>query len=95
MDVKDFEVRAKRKQITVSQEALYAENIANLFLMEIAQSNFENFNQVAKQSFESWNKEFTAPVLSEDEINRIRKSLKVILQSWNTLATGKTMELAF
>lgn len=95
MDVKDFEDRAKRKQITVSQEALYAENIANLFLMEIAQRNFDNFNQVAKQSFESWNKEFTAPVLSEDEINRIRKSLKALLQSWNTLAPGKTMELAF
>ncbi len=95
MDVKDFEDPAKRKQIIVTNEALYAENMANLFLMEIAQGNFENFNQVAKESFESWNKEFPAPVLSDDEINMIRQSLRTLLQSWNALIAGKTMELPF
>ena len=90
-----MKTRAKRKQIIISKEALYAENVANLFLMEIAQTNFDNFNQVAKQSFESRNKEFAAHILSEDEINMNRKSLRALLQSWNTLAPGKTMELAF
>ncbi|MEO7292598.1 MAG: hypothetical protein ABIW34_05820 [Ginsengibacter sp.] len=95
MDVKDFEDRAKRKQMKLSMGALYAENMANLFLMEIAQGNFESFNQVAKDSFESWNKEFPAPVLLEDEINMIRTLLRELLHSWNTLAPGKTMELQF
>ncbi len=95
MDVKDFEDRAKRKQMKLSMQALYAENMANLFLMEIAQGNFENFNQVAKESFESWNKEFPAPVLLEDEINMIRTLLRELLHSWNILAPGKTMELLF
>ena len=90
-----MKTRAKRKQIIISKEALYAENVANLFLMEIAQRNFDNFNQVAKQSFESWNKEFAAPVLSEDEINMIRGSLRILLQSWNALEPGKTIELLF
>ena len=90
-----MKTRAKRKQIIISKEALYAENVANLFLMEIAQRDFDNFNQVAKQSFESWNKEFAAPVLSEDEINMIRGSLRILLQSWNALAPGKTIELLF
>jgi hypothetical protein len=95
MDVKDFEDRAKRKQIIVSREALYAENMANLFLMEIAQGNFENFNEVSKRSFESWNKKFTAPVLLEDEIIMIRRSIRTLLQQWNALAPGKTMQLRF
>ncbi len=85
MDVKDFEDRAKRKQMTLGREALYAENMANLFLMEISQGNFENFNYVSKQTFESWNKEFPAPVLLDKEINNIRESLRALLQSWNTL----------
>ena len=93
MDVKDFEDREKRKQITLTKEALYAENMANLFLIEIAQGNFKNFNQVAKKSFESWNKEFPAPVLTDNQITDIREFLSGVLQSWKELPTGKTMEL--
>src|SRR6478672_10525140 len=43
MDIKDFEDREKRKKLTVTSEAMYAENMANLFLMELTQGNFENF----------------------------------------------------
>lgn len=39
MDIKDFEDRNKRSQMLLTKEALYAENMANLFLMEIAQKN--------------------------------------------------------
>ena len=81
--------------MVLTKEALYAENMANLILMEIVQENFENSNEVSKQSFESWNKEFAAPVLWDDEINMIRGSLRILLQSWNALAPGKTIELLF
>jgi hypothetical protein len=95
MDVKDFEDRTIRKQLTISKEALYAENMANLFFMEIAQGEFEDFNQVSKQTFEARNKEFSPPVLSESEIINIRKSLRRLLKEWTDLAVGKTMELSF
>lgn len=95
MDIKDFEDREKRKELTVTSEAMYAENMANLFLMELAQGSFENFNQTSKESFESWNNEFPSPVLLENDINRIRESLKVLLNSWNELPFGETMELFF
>ena len=95
MDVKDFEDRDKRKQMILGREALYAENIANLFLMEIAQGNFKNFNLIAKESFESWNREFPAPVLLENDITRIRESLRALLNSWKELPPGKTIELSF
>ncbi|MBS1920931.1 MAG: hypothetical protein JST17_11820 [Bacteroidetes bacterium] len=53
IDISDFEVLEKRRQIIVSKEAAYAENMANLFLMEIMQGNFENFNEVSKLAFET------------------------------------------
>ena len=46
MDIRDFENREKRKQLTITQEAWYAENMANLFLIEVSQGYFDNFNQV-------------------------------------------------
>src|SRR5262245_12291101 len=43
MDIKDFEDREKRKQMDLSREAMVAENMANLFLVEFSQGPFENF----------------------------------------------------
>jgi len=95
MDIKDFEDSEKRKKLTVTSEAMYAKNMANLFLMEFAQGSFEDFNKTSKESFKSWNNEFPSPVLLENDINRIRESLKVLLNSWNELPFGETIELVF
>jgi hypothetical protein len=50
MDIKDFENREKRMAMQVTAEALYAENMSNLFLTEILQGEFEDFNAVQQQS---------------------------------------------
>src|SRR5450432_346262 len=52
MDIKDFEDREKRNRMVVTQEAIHAENMANLFLMEVIQSDFDDFNETSKQAFE-------------------------------------------
>lgn len=95
MDIKDFENREKRKQITDTQEAMYAENMANLFLMEIVQGNFDDFNEVSKQAFETMNTIYLAPSLSEKEISAIRILLRRLLNGWKELPDGQTMILNF
>lgn len=95
MEIKDFEDRTKRNQLVLSKEALYAENMANLFLMEIAQGNFEDFNETIKDSFKTGDKEFSAPVLSNEQIISIRQSLRSLLKKWKELPAGETMQLEF
>src|ERR1700679_3535377 len=46
MDIKDFEDRDKRLRIPLTAEGIYAENMANLFLMEIAQGGMEDMTQI-------------------------------------------------
>jgi hypothetical protein len=95
MDVKDFEDREKRQTMIIDKEALYAENMANLFLMEIAQSDFEDFNQTAKDTFGSWNKKIPPPTLLQHEILSIRESLRSLFELWDELPVGETMDLLF
>jgi len=95
MDIRDFENREKRKQLTVTKEAWYAENMANLFLIEIAQGKFDDFNQVASSAFANMSLDFPAPQLSSDQINSVRNYLKELLQAWKELATSSTMVLIF
>ncbi|HVT86158.1 MAG TPA: hypothetical protein VHD35_13220 [Chitinophagaceae bacterium] len=95
MDIKDFEDREKRRQIIVSKEAAYSENMANLLLVEILQGNFENFNEVSGQVFETSWKNFPVPHLSDEEINSVRTFLRQLLKQWKELPAGETMILNF
>ncbi len=95
MDIKDFENREKRKQLSITQEALYAENMANLFLMEIKQENFDDFNEVSKQAFDNMNTSIPALTLNENQISEIRIFLLQLLKTWKELPVGQTLTLNF
>jgi len=95
MDVKDFENREKRKNIPVTNEATWAENMANLFLMEVAQGNLLDFNQTVKDSFKQMNEITAPPVLSNNEIESVRNYLRELIGQWKTLPAGETLCLNY
>jgi hypothetical protein len=95
MDIKDFEDKEKRAKLTVTDEACYAENMSNLFLTEIMQGEFEDFNAVQQQSFIAMNAQCQAITLSDERIQTIRNYLRQLLDQWNEMPVGQTMELTF
>ena len=95
MDIKDFEDKEKRVQLTVTDEASYAENMANLFLIEIAQGEFPDFNKVLQEAFGSFNHHYPVITLQEDKITETRNYLRKLLLVWRELPSGQTLELIF
>jgi hypothetical protein len=95
MNIQDFENREKRLKLPITQEACYAENMANLFLMETVQGDSGNFNGLLAAAFVNMKQPFTAPVLSQNEIDTVRNCLKTLLNRWNQLPAGKTMALEY
>jgi hypothetical protein len=93
MDIKDFEDREKRKSITISREASYAENMANLFLTEKMQGNFSDFNAVLASAFVNMAADTELPLLKETEIENVRNAFANLVQKWNKLAVGETLAL--
>jgi hypothetical protein len=95
ISIQDFEDRDTRNAMFISKEAAYAENMANLFLMETRQGNFDNIHAVIKEAHETVTKNYPAPALSDAEVENIRAYLREILQQWNSLPEGNTMQLEF
>ena len=95
MDLSDFENKEKRVLINITDEAWYAENMANLFLTEISQGLFEDFNKVQQQTFQSVNRTYPLISLSDAIIQTIRTYLGQLLLQWKVLASGNTLELTF
>ena len=94
MDIKDFEHREKRKVMHITDEGWYAENMANLFLIEIAQGQLDDFNAVQQGAFESLQTKFPKITLAGGMINGIRTYLRELLQKWDELTAGETLELS-
>ena len=95
MDIRDFEDKEKRAKLSVTAEAWYAENLANLFLIEIAQGHFDDFNQVQQACFVSFNQQYPPVVLPDEKIKEVRDHLSELLAQWKALPSGETLELTF
>ncbi len=95
MDIKDFEDRDKRLRIPLTTEGIYAENMANLFLMEIAQGGMEDMNQVIADSFIAMGCPVPPVRLSSAEITAVQSRLRQLLGDWDALPDGQTMILEF
>jgi hypothetical protein len=69
--------------------------LANLFVIELTQGAFEDFNEVFHQSLKQMNKNIPDLHLSTNEINEIRDYYKQLVNAWKALETDHMMELHF
>ncbi|MCX6211825.1 MAG: hypothetical protein NT104_04590 [Bacteroidetes bacterium] len=79
----------------LSNEAWYAETLANLFLIEYTQNPFENFNQVVKESLQKTNPDLPSLMIKETDLLKMRKLYKDLITEWKEVPDKKTMELIF
>ncbi len=95
MDIRDFENKEKRAAMRVTDEAWYAENMANFFLVEIAQGLFDDFNMVQQAALISFNRHSPIITIPEEKISGIRSYLRELLENWKALPSGERLELSF
>lgn len=90
-----FENKEARDQILISNEAWYAESLANLFVIELTQGAFDNFNLVFQESVNQMNKNIPDFYLSVDQINGIRNYYQQLAEAWKALASEQELILHF
>ncbi len=95
MTLDAFEDRESRSRIQVTEEAWYAECMANLFLTELSQGPFTDFNAVCAATFTAMNQPYPPPVLSETTLQRIRDLLSGLRTQWEALAPKSSLTLTF
>jgi len=91
----DFEDKEKRDSLNLSNEAWYAEHLANLLLIEYTQGTFENINEVFKQCMIEHNPNIAMKQFSDTDIAAIRTSLYHLIDNWNMVEEGNFFSLEF
>ncbi len=79
----EFLIKERREKILTSDEAWYDEHMANLFLMELSQGYFEDFNTVLHQTLKTTNPNLPLVQISAEK--------KILLESYtrSLLMTGR------
>jgi len=95
MDIRDFEDRGKRGRLQITMEAWYAENLANLFLIELSQGKFEDFNRISQATMRQTKPDLPPLYLDSRDIGRIRSYLQELIDRWNSLPPGKQLILEY
>lgn len=95
MGIHDFEDRQKRLSMRISDEAWYAESMANIFLMELSQGLLEDFNQTAAAAFAEMKLPIPPPALTLAEADRIRRRIRELILQWQQLPEKEALQLSF
>lgn len=89
----DFLTRDKRNAIVLTKEAMHAESLANLFLMDIAQEGTEDFNQMQQETMATSFPNAEPVSLTGEQIACVRQALSDLLLQWNKLPAGQSLNL--
>jgi hypothetical protein len=93
MELEDFADRVKRNSMTLTNEAWYAESMANIFLMEIMQGETGQFNSIQQQAFREMGRDIDVLDLDDATIARVREYLKALIQQWKKMDDGDALQL--
>ena len=90
-----FENKEKRDALELSNEAWYAEHLANLFLIEYMQGRFENINEIFKQCMLEHSSNVAMKQFSDTEIKAIRISIDQVIEKWKNIEDDNLLSLEF
>jgi hypothetical protein len=93
--IKDFNDKATRDKMHLTNDAWYAEGLANLILIEYTQGQFENFNEVFKSTLSKTNPNTPFLAINELDIKKTRILFTDLVKKWKLLTEKETMELEF
>ena len=95
IDLEVFLDKQKRDQLIISNEAWYAEHLANLFLIEYSQGPFEDLNQTLSETLQQTHPQLPAIRYTDEEIAGIRTRVQELISQWRGFPSGEMLMLVF
>lgn len=90
-----FENKTERDKILISDEAWLAECLANLFLIELTQGKFEDFQKILADSYHQKYPQKIVPTIQNEVIETIRAYYFQLIQQWKAIGNDESIMLTF
>ena len=95
INITDFEKPKSQRTVVLSEQAIIAEHLVNLLLIEHNQGAMADFNETLLLSFAADNPEIKPEEFSGEQLQKIHDVFNEQINKWYNLATGETLVLNF
>ncbi len=93
--ITDFDQPRNKRNIKFSNEALIAEHIVNLAMIEMREGLFNDFNNKLKESIVTSKQNLKDFYINNEQLELIRLTYSNLLKKWNNLVKDETITLKF
>ena len=95
IDITGFEVPKTERKFKMTAEALHAESLVNLLVIEIKQGKMKDINSMLAEIYVNNNYPFAPVNLSEEQHDKIMEVFNDLFHKWNVLDENNILELIF
>jgi hypothetical protein len=95
VSITDFELPKEKRNINFSEEAVQAEHIVNLVMVESRDGKFDDFNEKLYESIQQNGQSLNLVLLTTEKLRSIHAAYDLLLKQWEKLSTGESMDLDF
>jgi len=94
-DITEFDLPKEKRTMQLTAEAIFAEHLVNLLVIEYKQGRMDNLIEVFYCIHDEYIDSALLQQLSEDKLEEIRIKYAGLMKQWNILPVNQTLSLVF
>ena len=93
-DITEFDLPKDQRKIELTSEALFAEHLVNLVVIDYTQGRMNNLIEIFKETYNDPGSDLIN-LINEEKLEDIRKNYASLMQQWKSIRESETLRLIF
>jgi len=93
-DITEFELPKEQRKIELTQEALLAEHLVNLVVIDYTQGRMDNLLEILTATYNDISSDLFQ-LINEEKLEHIRNEYAKLIQQWQLLPERQSLKLLF
>jgi hypothetical protein len=94
-DIEEFDLPKEQRKIDLTAEAIFAEHLINLLVIDYMQGRMENLIEIFTSIHDEHLNSDILHLVTEEQLETIRIKYAELMKQWNLLPAGQTLLLLF
>jgi hypothetical protein len=94
IDITEFDLPKDQRTIELTSEALFAEHLVNLIVIDHTQGRMDNLIEIFKETYNDAGSELLN-IINEEKLQSIRDNYAALLQKWDIVPETESLNLIF
>ncbi|MCX6316917.1 MAG: hypothetical protein NTW29_06485 [Bacteroidetes bacterium] len=94
-DITEFDLPAPQRTVHLNSEALFAEHLVNIFLIDHSQGRIGNVKELVANSFPESAENGLLSLLTNEKTTSIRQQYDLLIQEWQRVSENESLHLTY